>query len=102
MIILYHCGNNYHVVNEGTEIILPDQFCDLETCSVCSNNKYGMVGNNCILIDTKNMKLFKELQETDVVLGDLNLLGWVIPKLDIEFNKVLNEPLAKLCDGDDN
>ena len=61
-----------------------------------------MVGNNCPLIDTRNTKSFKKLQETDVVLGDLNLLGWVILKSDIEFNKVLNEPLAKLCDGDDN
>ena len=41
--------NNYHVVNERTELILPGQFCNLESCSVCSNNKYGMVGNNCYL-----------------------------------------------------
>ena len=67
--------NNYHVVNERTESILPDQFCNLETSSVCSNNKYGMVGNNCSLIDRRNTKSFKELQETDVVLDDLNLLG---------------------------
>ena len=94
--------NSYHVVNERIEIILPDQFCNLETCLVCSNNKYGMVSNNCPLIDTRNMKSFKELQESDVVLGDLNLLGWVILKSDIKFNKVLNEPLAKLCFVDDN
>ena len=93
---------NYHVVNKRTEIILPDQFCNLETCSVCSNNKYGMVGNNCPLLDTRNTKTFKELQEIDVVLGDLNLLGWVILKSDIKFNKVLNVPLAKLCAVDNN
>ena len=38
----------------------------------------------------------KELQESDVVLGDLNLLWWVILKSDSKFNKDLNEPLAKL------
>ena len=53
--------DSYHVVNERTEIILPDQFCNLDRCSVCSNNKYGMVGNNCSLIDTRNTKLFKKL-----------------------------------------
>ena len=30
-------------------------------------------------------------------MGDLNLLGWVILRSDNRFNKVLNEPLAKLC-----
>ena len=48
------------------------------------------------------MKSFKELQETDVVLGDLNLLGWVILKSDIKFKKVLNKSLTKLCDVDEN
>ena len=84
--------NSYNVVSERTEIIFQDQFCNLETCSVCSNNTYGMVGN----------KSSKELQESDVVLGDLNLLGWVILKWDIKFNRVFNEPLAKLCDVDEN
>ena len=56
-----------------------------------------MFGNNCLLIDTRNTKAFKELQETDVVLGDLNLLGLVILESDIKFNKILNEPLEKLC-----
>ena len=74
----------------------------METCSVCSNNKYGKVGNNCPLIDTRNTKSFKELQETDVVLGDLHLLGWVILKSNIKFNKVLNELLAKRCAVDEN
>ena len=35
-------------------------------------------------------------------MGDLNLLGWVILKSDINFHKVLNEHLAKLCAVDDN
>ena len=94
--------NGYNVVNERTEIILPDQFCDLEICSVCSNNKYDMVANNYPLIDTRNIKSSKELQESDVVLGDLNLLGWIILKSDSKFNKILNEPLTKLCAVDEN
>ena len=61
-----------------------------------------MIGNNCPPIDTRNTKSFKELKDTDVVLGDLNLLGWVILKYDIKFNKMLNEPLAKLCAVNDN
>ena len=61
-----------------------------------------MVGNNCPLIDTRNIKSSKELQESDVVLGDLNLLGQIILKSDSKYNKVLNEPLAKLCAVDEN
>ena len=61
-----------------------------------------MVGNNCPLIDTRNITSSKELQESDVVLGDLNLLGWVILKSDVKVNKLLNEPLAKLCAVDEN
>ena len=61
-----------------------------------------MIGNNCPLLDIRNTKSFKELKDTDVVLGDLNLLGWVILKSNITFNKVLNEPLAKLCAVDEN
>ena len=61
-----------------------------------------MFGNNCLLIDTRNAKAFKELQETDVFLGDLNLFGLVILESDIKFNKILNEPLAKLCAVNDN
>ena len=93
---------SYNVVNKRIGIILPDQFCNLETCSVFSNNEYGVVANNCPLIDTRNIKSSKELQGSDMVLGNLNLLGWVILKLDSKFNKVLNEPLAKLCDVDEN
>ena len=74
----------------------------MKTCSICSNIKYGIVANKCQLIDTINIKLPKELQESDVVLGNLNLLGWVILKSDSKFNKVLNEPLAKLCVIDEN
>ena len=94
--------NSYKVVNEITQFILPEQFCNLETCSICSNKKYGIVANKCPLIDAINIKFCKELQESDVVLGYLNILGWVILKSDSKFNKVLNEPLAKICAVDEN
>ena len=32
-----------------------------------------------------------------MILGDLNILGWVVFKSDENFNDDLNEPLAKLC-----
>ena len=54
-----------------------------------------MVVNKCPLIDTRNIKFSKELQESDVVLVDLNLLGWIILESDSKFNKVLNEYLTK-------
>ena len=47
--------NSYNVVNERKEILLPEQFCNLEIFSVCSNNKYSMVANKCPLIDTRNI-----------------------------------------------
>ena len=55
-----------------------------------------MVANKYSLIDARNIKMCKELQESNVVLGDLNLLEWVILKSDSKFNKALNEPLEKL------
>ena len=61
-----------------------------------------MVANNCPFTDTRNIKSSKDLQESDVVLNDLNLLGWVILKSNSKFNKVVNEPLAKLCALDEN
>ena len=94
--------NSYNVVNKKIEIILPEQFCNLETCSICSNKKCCMVANKCPLIDARNIIFCKELQKSDVVLGYLNLLGWVILKSDSKFNKILNEPLAKLCAVDEN
>ena len=66
--------NSYNVVNKRTEIIFPDQFCNLEAYSVCSNNKYSMVTNKCPLIATINIKSSKELQESNMVLGDFNFL----------------------------
>ena len=61
-----------------------------------------MIENNCPLLDVRNTRSFKELKDTNVVLGDLNLLGWVILKSDMKFNKMLNEPLAKRCAVNDN
>ena len=59
--------------------------------------KYGLVANKCPLIDLRKLKSFKVLKESDVILGDLNLLGWVVLKSNENFNDDLNEPLAKLC-----
>ena len=61
-----------------------------------------MVANNCPFTDTINIKSSKDLQESDVVLNNLNLLRWVILKSDSKFNKVVNEPLAKLCALDES
>ena len=61
-----------------------------------------MVANNCPFTDTINIKSSKDLQESDVVLNNLNLLRWVILKSDIKFKKVLNKSLTKLCDVDEN
>ena len=38
--------NKYHVENEELEIILPAQFFNVKTCSVCSKNKHGMIHEN--------------------------------------------------------
>ena len=37
------------------------------------------------------------MESPSVVLGYLNLLGWVVLKSDMSLNDELNEPLAKLC-----
>ena len=80
-----------------TEIILSSQFFKLEKCPVCKNNKYGLVTNKCPLIDLRKLKSCKGLKEYDVILGDLNFLGWVVLKSDERFNHDLNAPLARLC-----
>ena len=90
--------NDYTIVdNEKTEIRLSDQFFKLDQCPVCKNNKYGLVAHKYPLIGLRKLKSCKGLKEYDVILGDLNLPGWVILKSDENFNDDLNEPLAKLC-----
>ena len=49
------------------------------------------------IIDLRKLKSCKVLKESDVILGDLNLLGWAVLKSDEKCNHDLNEPLAKLC-----
>ena len=39
----------------------------------------------------------KELKKTGVIMGDLNLLGWLVFNSDVSMSDDLNEPLAKLC-----
>ena len=90
--------NGYTVVdNEKTESILSKQFCKLNKCPVCKNNKYGLVTNKCPLIDLRKLKRCKVIKESDVIFGDLSLLGWVVLKSDEKFNHDLNAPLARLC-----
>ena len=90
---------DYTIVDneKKTVTILSEQFCKLEKCPVCKNIKYGLVANKCLLIDLRKLKCFKVLKKTDVILGDLNILGWVVLKSDETFNDDLNEPLATIC-----
>ena len=88
----------YTIVNtKKTEIILSGQFCMLEKCAICKNNKYGLVANKCPLIYLRKLISCKVVKDSDMILGDLNLLGWVVFKVDIKWIDDLNEPLAKLC-----
>ena len=90
--------NDYTIIdNEKTEIRLSDQFCKLDKCPVCKNNKYDLVAHKYSLIGLRKLKSCKGLKEHDVILGDLNLHGWVTLKSGENFNDDLNEPLAKLC-----
>ena len=56
-----------------------------------------VVANKYPLIDLRNLKSNKVLKESNVLLGELKLLGWVVLKSDENLNDDLNEPLAKLC-----
>ena len=55
-----------------------------------------VVANKYPLIDLRNLKSNKVLKESNVLLGELKLLGWVVLKSDENLNDDLNEP-AKLC-----
>ena len=46
----------------------------------------------------KELKNYKDLKEYDVLLGCLNLLGWIDLKSDEKINDDLNKHLAKKCD----
>ena len=56
-----------------------------------------MVINLSPLIDLRKFKISKGLESPSVVLGYLNLLGWVVLKSDMSLNDELSEHLAKLC-----
>ena len=51
--------NDYTIDNKKTEIILSNQFCKLDKCPVCKNNKYGLVANKCPSINLRNLKVAK-------------------------------------------
>ena len=67
----------------------------MEKCSVCKNNKFGLVANKCPVIGLRKLKSFNIQNDSNVTFGDLNLLGWVVLKSDKQIIDDLNEPLAK-------
>ena len=52
-----------------TEITLSEQFCAIEKCTTCKNNKFGLVTNECPLIDLKTSKLSKEFKQSSWLGG---------------------------------
>ena len=59
----------YNIEDEKTEIILPDQFCNVETCSICKNNLYGTKNTNvCPLIDLRKSNVSKAFHKLYVVM----------------------------------
>ena len=83
--------------NEKTEVILLDQFCSIETCSICKNNLCGTKTNIYPFIDLRNSNNTKCVYKSYVVMGNLNLLGWVVLKSGVSLSEKLNTPLVKLC-----
>ena len=51
----------------------------------------------CPFIDLRKSKISKELKISNVVMGNLNLLGWIILKYNISTRDYLIELLAELC-----
>ena len=84
----------YYLVNQQTNqyiitllvnfhnIILFNQFCSVEECYTCKNNKFGTVKISCSIVALIKSKFTKEINKTTVGTDDLNLLGWVVLKLD--------------------
>ena len=56
-----------------------------------------MVTTLCLLIDLRKSKISIELEKSSIIIGNLNLLGWVVLKSDVSLSDELNKPLAKLC-----
>ena len=50
---------DYNIVSEVTELILSGQFCCVEECSTCKNNKFRTVINMCPIIDLTKSKVSK-------------------------------------------
>ena len=75
-------AKDYHFVSELTQHFLSRQFCSVEECYKCKNNNFGTVKISCSIVALINSKFTKEINETTVGTDDLNLLGWVVLKLD--------------------
>ena len=58
---------------------------------------------SCSIVALIKSKFTKEINKTTVGTDDLNLLGWVVLKLDemSQWLIILNEPLEKLCATND-
>ena len=87
---------DYNIEKEQTEIIFPEQFCTVETCSICKNNLYGTKTTACPLIDLRTINVTKDSHTSYVIIGGLNLLGWVVLKSDVSLSEKLNTPLTQL------
>ena len=79
------------------KIIFPEQFCTIETCSICKNNIYCSKKNVCPLIDLKTSNITKDLKKLYVIIGDLNLLDRVVLKSGVSLNEKVNIPLVQMC-----
>lgn len=50
---------DYNIVSEVIERIISGQFCCVDECFTCENNKFGTVTNMCPIIDLTKLKLTK-------------------------------------------
>ena len=75
------------IEDKTIEIILPDPFCTVETCSICKNNLYGTNIDVYPLIDLSISNLIIDFQNSYVIMGSLNLFGWVVLKSNISLSE---------------
>ena len=79
------------------KIILPEQFCTVEKCSICKNNIYDSKTNVCPHIDLKTSNITKIFKKTYLIIGDFNLLDRIVLKSGVSSNEKANIPLVKVC-----
>ena len=88
----------YTIINtEVIEINFSDLFCKSKKCPVCKTNKLTFVANKWPVVGLRKLKSCKVQKDSNVILGDLNLLGWVVLKSYKKIIDYLNKLLAKLC-----